>query len=430
MRRYFSGNIEEVKQAMFRDAMNNIMGRAPAEAREVYQQFNSKRDHEDMNMNQQQVDDLNEAIDKKFVAFAKALSEGTRDTIEKRCDDIEARMNRQQLGGISDGTQPVNKEYTEAFNSFARGGNIQAALQTGSDPDGGYAVPVEIDQQLIKLAGNDVPMRRVANVVPVSTPNYTKLVDKKGAASGWVGETEARPATDTPQLAALTPFMGELYANPAVTQNMLDDAMFDVGGWLAESCNEKFAEDENTAFTGGDGILKAKGFLAYSTAETADASRAFGTLQFVKSGDASGFVAASATVSPADCLVDLIYSLKAAYRANAVFMMSSSTLAKVRKFKDAVDGMPIWQPSLIAGQPSTLMGYAVIENEDMPAVGANAFPIAFGNFKRGYTIVDRIGTRVLRDPYTNKPYVHFYTTKRVGGFLSDSNAIKLLKIAG
>lgn len=361
----------------------------------------------------------------------KDLFEQFKAAQDDRISGIEKVIARSEFGnpGTLGSDQPVNREYTEAFNAFARGGSINASLQSGSDPNGGYAVPTEIDKQIIKLAGNEVPMRRVANVIPVSTPNYTKLVDKKGTASGWVGETESRPETDTPQLAALTPFMGEIYANPAVTQTLLDDAMFDVEAWLAESCVEKFSEDENTAFTSGNGILKAKGFLAYPAAATTDATRAFGTLQYVPSGNASGFVAASATVSPADCLVDLIQSVKAAYRNGAVFMMNSLTLGTVRKFKDAVNGQLIWQPSLIAGQPATLLGYPVVENEDMPAVGAGAYPIAFGNFKRGYTIVDRIGTRVLRDPYTNKPYIHFYTTKRVGGFLADSNAIKLLKIA-
>jgi HK97 family phage major capsid protein len=362
----------------------------------------------------------------------KDLFEAFRKANDARIDNLEAKFNRPGCGPAAENELAIGitggKEYRDSFNAFVRRGDMQAALSTGSDPNGGYAVPTQLDGNMIKLAANAAPMRQVCNVVPISTPNYSKLVDKKGATSGWVGETDARPETDTPQLAALTPFMGELYANPATTQQMLDDAVFNVETWLAESLVEKFAADENTAFTSGNGVLKAKGFLAYPTAATTDATRAFGTLQHVVTGAAADFATASATVSPADVLFDLVHSLKAAYRLNAVFMLNSLTLGKVRTFKDT-DGRFIYQQSLIAGQPSTLLGYPVVENEDMADVGAGAFPIAFGDFKRGYTIVDRIGTRVLRDPFTNKPYVHFYTTKRVGGFLADSNAIKLLKVA-
>lgn len=351
--------------------------------------------------------------------------------LKAQADATEAAMNR--IGLVGGNGEPVQNEYQKAFSAFARRGDIQNALSTGSDPDGGYTVPVEIDRSIMQLAINDVPMRRLANVITVGTPNYTKLVDKKGATSGWVGETDARPETSTPQLAALTPFWGELYANPAATQTMLDDSFFNVEGWLAESLNEKFSIDENTAFTTGNGTAKPKGILAYTTALTTDPTRAFGTVQHVVTGEAAVFKTPSATVSPADCLVDLVYSLKAAYRQGAVLMMNKLTLAAVRKFKDAVDGEYIWTPpsgeGIAAGQAGTLLGYGVVENEDMPDIGANALCIAFGDFKRAYTIVDRMGTRVLRDPYSNKPYIHFYTTKRVGGFLADSNAIKLLKVA-
>lgn len=346
--------------------------------------------------------------------------------------EITALKSTNAGGGLSAEDQ-TRAEYRNAFGVFARRGEIQAALSTGSDPDGGYSVPIEVDRSIIQLAINDVPMRRLANIITVGTPNYTKLVDKMGLTSGWVGETDARTETGTPSLAALTPFWGELYANPAATQQMLEDSFFDVEAWLAASVNEKFSIDENTAFTTGNGTAKPKGILAYTTATTADATRAFGTIQHVVSGAAADFATASATVSPADALVDLVYSLKAAYRQGAVLMMNKLTLAKVRKFKDAVDGEYIWTPAtaegIASGQAGTLLGYGVVENEDMPDVGAGALSIAFGDFKRAYTIVDRVGTRVLRDPYTNKPYVHFYTTKRVGGFLADSNAIKLLKIS-
>lgn len=342
---------------------------------------------------------------------------------------LEKKMNSATFGNPGIAEDQARAEYRTAFNAHVRKGDVQAALSTGSDPDGGYAVPIEVDQDIIQLERNLVTMRRLARVITLGTPNYTKLVNKQGTTSGWVGETDARGETNTPQLAALTPFWGEVYANPAVTQNMLDDAGFNVESWLADEISMEFAEEENGKFISGDGIKCPKGILAYATATTADATRAFGTLQYVASGAAADFATASATVSPADALIDLIQALKVGYRNGSAFLMNSLTVGKIRKFKDAVDGQYIWQPSLQAGQPSTLLGYPCEEDEGMPDVGANAFAVAFGNFKRGYTICDRIGTRVLRDPYTNKPYVHFYTTKRVGGFLADSRAIKLLKIA-
>jgi len=365
---------------------------------------------------EKKVDDINAAV-------TKAEKE-----LQARVDTLEATINRQGLTGGGSQEDQEAAAYRAAFGAFARRGDIQAALSTGSDPDGGYSVPIELDRNILQLAINDVPMRRLASVMAVGTPNYTKLVDKKGITSGWVGETDARGETSTPQLSALTPFWGELYANPAATQTMLDDSFFDVEAWLAASLVEKFSQDENTAFTTGNGTAKPKGILAYTTAATVDSSRAFGTIEHVISGAAAAFITPSATASPADCLLSLIHHMKAAYLNNATFMMNRLTRETIRKFKDAVDGQYIYQP-MTADAPAQLWGFPVVENEDMPNIGANALAVAFADFKRSYQIVDRIGTRVLRDPYSNKPYVHFYTTKRVGGFLTDSNAIKLLKIS-
>lgn len=343
---------------------------------------------------------------------------------KQRIDEFEAKMNRTGLQSEEDQAKAA---YRTSFNAFARKGDIQAALSTGSDPDGGYSVPIEVDSNVLELERNDVAMRRLANVISLGTPNYTKLVNKGGAGSGWVGETDARPETTTASLAALTPYWGEVYANPAATQQMLDDSMFNVEQWLASEVSTAFAEAENTKFLTGDGILCPKGILSYTMATTADATRAFGSVQYVKTAEAAAFKAASATVSPADCLIDMQQALKVAFRGNAKWLMNSATVGIVRKFKNAVQGDLIWQPGIQAGQPSTLLGKPIEEDEAVPSIGANAFPVLYGDFKRGYTICDRIGTRVLRDPYTNKPYVMFYTTKRVGGFMTDSNAIKVLK---
>jgi HK97 family phage major capsid protein len=344
--------------------------------------------------------------------------------IGQQMDDLQSKINRQGFGGGDNPEDKAKAEYGKAFNAFARKGIIQDALTTGSDPDGGYAVPEELDRSILDLLRDENPMRRLSMVMTLGTPDYKKLVNVHGAGSGWVGEEEARAETNTPALKQLAPFWGEIYANPAATQQMLEDSFFNVEAWLAAEVQLEFAEQENTAFTLGNGVKKPKGFLAYDTAATADASRTFGTIQHVVSGAAADF----ASSNPSDKFIDVVQAMKKGYRNGAVWMMNSLTVGKVRKFKDG-QGNYLWQPSSQAGQPSTLMGYNLEENEDMPDVGAGALAVSFGNFKRSYTIVDRIGTTVLRDPFTNKPFVHFYTRKRVGGFLSDSNAVKVIKIS-
>jgi HK97 family phage major capsid protein len=301
-----------------------------------------------------------------------------------------------------------------------------ASMRTDSNPDGGYTVPREIDGVIDSLLLLQVPMRQVANIVTVTSGEYHKLMNLRGAVSGWVGETEDRPETGTPQLADIEPPIGEVYANPSLTQRILDDSTFDLASFIGDNIVDEFAQQENIAFTAGNGIKKPIGFLAYPTASTADGTRSFGTLQFLGSGNSAGF----ATTNPGDNLYDLLSSLKASYRSGpgVGWQMNSTTLGIVRKFKDG-QGNYLWQQSLQAGQPDLLLGYPVYPNESMQDLGANAFPVAFGNWKRGYTIVDRIGVKLLRDPYTKKGWVNFYTTKRVGGAVVDSQAIKLLKCA-
>lgn len=296
----------------------------------------------------------------------------------------------------------------------------QKAVQVGVDADGGYAVPEDLDRTLLQLLRDESPMRKVCNQITVSTPDHKKLVNLGGAGSGWVGETAARPATGTPTLVQIIATMGEIYANPQATQTSLDDVFFNVEAWIQEEVAREFAEKEGLAFLQGDGTNKPKGILAYTITDEDDGTRAFGSIQNFSSGTAGTF--------DGDNLIDLIYGLKKGYRQNAVFMMTNLTQAKARKLKDS-DGNYLWQPGLQAGQPSLLLGYGIEENNDMPEAEADANAILFGDFKRGYTIVDRMGTRILRDPFTNKPYVGFYTTKRTGGMLTDSNAIKVLTLS-
>ena len=379
-------------------------------------------------------DEFKSSNDKRIDAIEQektALSEKTEalnlklTELDQLKADLEKSLKSANRPGRVGGEEA--SEHKAAFESFVRKGREdglreleQKALQTGADDDGGFAVPEELDRNILELLRNESPMRQVCNQVTVSTPDFKKLVNLGGAGSGWVGETAARPETGTPTLAQISAHMGEIYANPQATQTSLDDIFFNAETWLQSEVAVEFAEKEGAAFLLGDGTNKPKGLLSYAMAETTDATRAFGTLQQILSGTAGDFTG--------DELLKLIYSTKKGYRAGATFMLNMMTLFKVRTMKDS-EGNYLWRPGLQEGEPSQLLGYGVNENEDMPTAAADAHAVAFGNFQRGYTIVDRIGTRVLRDPYTNKPYVGFYATKRVGGMLTDSQAVKVLTLS-
>lgn len=351
--------------------------------------------------------------------------------LKKEIERVEAKQNLQGLMGDAEENQD-KKAYKSAFvDGFLRKGQESGlkdlqikAMSVGTPADGGYALPEQIDRMVEQLSRDMSAVRSVANVIQVGTSDYKKLVNVNGIASGWVGETAARPATNTSQLAEVAPPMGTLYANPQVTQDALDDLFYNVEADVAAQLAEEFGIAEGAAFVSGNGTNKPKGFLAYTTAATADATRAFGTIEHIATGVAGDFAASN----KADVLYDVIGKLKAAYRGGSVWMMNKAIMFEVLKLKDTT-GQYLWQPSLQEGFPIRLLGFGVVEAEDMPAKAANSLSIAFGNFKRGYTVVDRIGTRMLRDPYTNKPYVGFYTTKRVGGAVVNSEAIKVVKFA-
>lgn len=350
------------------------------------------------------------------------------DAIKEQVKEVEKKAGRPGTGGDVD---PSRAEHKQAFGKFLRKGDDDglAALQAKAynittDADGGYAVPEELDREILGQLVDVSPIREIANVRTVSTSDYKKLVNIRGTASGWVDEDDARTATAGSSMAQVTPFMGELYAYPQATQQMLDDVFFNAEQFITDECATEFARAEGAAFVTGDGVKKPKGFLAYPTAATADSGRAFGTLEHLATGVAGGWAASN----PSDILITLVHKLKASLRANARWVMNKGLLGEVRTFKN-LDGDYIWRPGLEAGQPDRLLGYAITEAEDMPVKAASSLSVAFGDFRRGYTIVDRIGTRILRDPYTNKPYVGFYVTKRVGGMVVDSQAIKLLKFA-
>lgn len=322
-------------------------------------------------------------------------------------------------GTAADGS--ARRAFVDGY--LRRGQEVELKSLSGSVlADGGYAIPREIDSVIDATLKSISPIRGVANVVQVGSAGYRKLVTSGATASGWAAETGARTETATPAFNEIVPSFGDLYANPAATQAMLDDAAFDVEAWLATEIATEFAKAEGTAFVSGSGTNRPKGFLTQANAATPDATRPFGTLQYVATGVSAAFPGSN----PSDKLLDLVHTLRAPYRQGAVWVMNSATLSAIRKFKTS-DGAFIWTPGIAVGQPDTLLGYPVIEAEDMPDIAANSLSIAFGDFKAGYVVADRSETGILRDPFTNKPYVHFYATKRVGGCVSNSEAIKLMK---
>jgi HK97 family phage major capsid protein len=323
---------------------------------------------------------------------------------------------------------PALSERKSAWSAYLRKGDETAlqqieskALSVGSDADGGYVAPPELDRLIEARLKAVSPMREIATVRTTGANVFKKPISVTQAGTGWVSETGARTQTDTPTLSLIEFPTAELYANLAATQTLLDDAFVNIEEWIAGEVEEAFAGQERTAFVTGDGSSKPKGFLAYSI--VADASHAWGDVGYVASGAPGAFAA----TDPVEKLIDLIYTPRAEFRQNGRFAMNRKTLAAVRKLKDANDSY-IWQPA-DAGSASTVLGYPVTELEDMPDIAADSCSIAFGDFARFYLIVDRAGVRVLRDPYSAKPYVLFYVTKRVGGGVQNFDAVKLMKFA-
>ncbi|MBX3575857.1 MAG: phage major capsid protein [Rhizobiaceae bacterium] len=354
----------------------------------------------------------------KVDRIAKALDEQKR-----AIDGLELKKARPALGG----PRGLASEHKEAFDAYLRSGDDRMirgidtkAMSIGSGQDGGYLVPEETEAEIGKRLAALSPIRSIASVRQVSLAVLKKPFSITGPAVGWVAETASRPQTNTATLAELSFPTMELYAMPAATAALLDDAVVDLDQWIAGEVEAAFAEQEGAAFVTGNGTNKPRGFLDYD--KVAEGSWAWTKIGYV----ATGVSADWPEDDPSDVLIDTIYALKAGYRQNASWVMNRKTQAAIRKLKDA-DGNYLWQPPAGPGQRAMLMGFPLVEAEDMPDIGVNATPVAFGDFARGYLVVDRAGVRVLRDPYSAKPYVLFYTTKRVGGGVQDFDAIKLLK---
>jgi len=296
-------------------------------------------------------------------------------------------------------------------------------MSVGSDPDGGYLVTPDTGGSIVTKVYESSPIRQIAAVQLISTDALEGINDLNEANAGWVAEQAARTATTSPQVGKWRIPVHEMYAMPEATQQLLDDSMVDIEAWLAGKVADKLARLEATAFVSGNGVGQPRGFLDYTTAATADATRAWGVLEHLATDTSASF---GTDPNGSDKLIELVHKLKEAYRNDARWVMNRAVLGATRRLKDT-DGGYIWLPSMEAGQPSSLLGYPVTEAEDMPAIAANSLSIAFGNFRLGYQIVDRQGIRSLRDPFTNKPFVRFYTTRRVGGAVQNFEALKLLK---
>ena len=361
--------------------------------------------------------------DEKMARIDRAL-----DDAKRVVDHLALKAQRPQLGS-NPLRSSADREHKAAFDAYMRKGDAAAitrleskALSANSSPDGGYTVPVEIESSINHALRAISPIRAIAGNRQVSSSVYRKPFAIAGFPAGWVGETDVRPQTLTPQLAEMAFPTMELYAMPAASPHLLDDSAVNIDQWIADEVRITFAQQEGAAFINGTGVNTPKGFLAYPAVD--NASWSFGNIGTIKTGTAGAFPA----TNPFDKLIDLIHAVKAGYRANGTFVMNRATQSLVRKMKDQI-GDYLWQPSTTPGVPPTLMGYPVAEAEDMPDVATDSLAVAFGDFQRGYLVVDRIGIRVLRDPYTAKPYVLFYTTKRVGGGVQDFEAIKLLKFS-
>lgn len=344
------------------------------------------------------------------------------DQYKSRLDTIEVANGRPDFGFAETKSSAQPTEYSKAFCNYLRKGMDAGleqlstkALSVGSDPDGGYLVTPTMSQTIVKSVFETSPMRQVASVETISSDALELIDDHDQASAGWTSETGSITETTTPLIAKRNIPTHELYAQPKATQKLVDDAAIDIEAWLSDKISDIFARKENTAFISGSGVGQPRGILTYA------AGTSWNQIEQIASGT-SGQVTA-------DGLIKVFYGLKDAYTKNATFMMNRATVQAVRLLKEATTNQYLWQPGLAAGAPDTLMGVPVVMASDMPVAASNSLSVAVGDFKRAYQIVDRRGIRILRDPFTEKPFVKFYATKRTGGDVINFEAIKLLKLA-
>ena len=373
---------------------------------------------------------LNEKIDKISAALDKSDAEKIK--LEAKLEALETLVARSEFkGGGSTEIDKVKAEHKAAFEKWFRHGGeaqlaavkqlqVQAGLSTLSDPDGGYLItPPEFDKAVDRVAGTMSVMRKICTVRSIGSDTYKKLVNQGGSTSGWVAEKTSRTETTTPSLKEIAINMKEIYAEPGTTQIALDDAYMDLASWLADEVSVEFTEEEGSAFITGNGVEKPHGIAAYTM--IANSSYAWGKVGYTVSGHAT-------LINNADKLMDVTLSLKPIYLSGASWLMNRATAGKIRQLKDG-EGNYLWRPGLEAGAPNVLFGYPVDLDDNVANIGAGTYPCFFANFKRAYLILDRMGIRILRDPYTSKGNVLFYTTKRVGAGITMFEAIKALKVS-
>ncbi|MCP3729260.1 phage major capsid protein [Sphingomonas sp. MG17] len=360
--------------------------------------------------------------------------------LKKRLDELEAKANRLQLGGSADGVAEAKAaqafgeligqkdfdaeklvEYKGDLGNYLRRNEVKATtMMVAADPSGGFWVTPEVGGRMVKKIFESTPMRQLANVVSIGTDRLEGPIDNGEMDAAWVGETGTRSQTDAAQIGMWAIDVNELYAYPMVTQKLLEDSKIDVEGWLADKSSSKFSRKENAAFVSGDGVGKPKGFLSYTTAATDDATRAWGIFQHVMSGHATQFTA--------DQILSLIFELKAGYRQNAGFLTARKSIGAIRKLKDGQGNYLVDLRLRDGALVESIFGFGVTDGEDMPAVAADAVPLAFGDFNEAYTIVDRLGTSVVRDNITRPGFVKYHMRRRVGGGAVNFEALKMMKI--
>jgi|TARA_B110000908_G_scaffold171883_1_gene236351 HK97 family phage major capsid protein len=364
----------------------------------------------------------------------KADSEAQIKSLNDKVEALEAKADRPALktSSIKESNTMDNKDMLATFaRKGVEGLRAKAAdVQISVDAQGGFALPTEVASNIIQLQHESSPIRQLVGGISTSTTDYSQLVSIGGSASGWVGETAARPNTGSPELAKISAVFGEVYASPKAYQHVLEDSFFNVEAWLAGEVAREFSEQENSAFLNGNGTNKPVGILNGLDTTAAyiagDATRAFGKYQVIKSGVATNLGATSDAVI--NLLRSVVLNTKTGYLGNAKWMMSRATHNVLVDLK-TTDGEYFLQRDITVAAAGRIFGYEIVINEDMAEIGAGNMPIVFGDFAAGYQVVDRVGVSMLRDPYSAHGAISFYTRKRVGSMLLNTEALKVVAIA-
>lgn len=433
----YNRHFDEVKISAGKGAITTIVKDALAEAKldKIQQNLDDltgKRD--DLERKIKLEAEHRDELERKINLLRVAGSSKSDDVEQKALAtfNMEVKALARKRGGSVPSEIDIEgfRAYKAGFNAYLRQdekiltSEHVKAMQVGIDSDGGYLVPTDMSGRIATRVFELSPIRQIANVQPISSDALEGIEDTNEADAGWVGETAARSDTTTPQVGKYRIEAQEMYAKPKASQKLLDDSAVDIEVWLGNKVSDKLARVEGAAFVSGNGVAKPRGFTTYTAVATADATRTWGQLEYIPTGASGAF-----HTTQADPLFDLIAAFKPAHLINARWVTRRTVLAAIRKFKTSTTSEYIWQPGLQAGQPDRLLGYPIVNAEDMPAIAANSLSMALGDFSAGYQIVDRLGVRTIRDPYTDKPYVVFYTIKRTGGAVVQFDAIKFIKFS-